>query len=122
MNSKTPAELQVEMLRKLKQQQSSRPPKPVEARTAAAKPAFEVKPAKAKSRRRRVASLSLPLNKKTWEALKAKFGISRPSKAMGELAAQLLLALPKESLSSEPAMHRELTKALRDWCDSRYMK
>src|SRR5689334_4270244 len=130
MNAKTPAEIQMELLRRLKEEASQKPGKPVRAAAPSSpRPAgFEVDQAPKRTRKAaaRTKTAALPMGKAAWEKLRAKFSdpgqAFRPGKGLGDLAAQLLLELPREAGKWSEAERQNLAEMVRQWCDNRYRK
>lgn len=123
MNYKTPAELQMELLRKLKQQQSSSPPRPPAAAQQDSTPSTLAE--RRKSPKKRSKTPALPVSRAQWERLRDRFtsgGTFRPGLAWGDFAAEFLLTLPDDPAKMETTLKRELLVLIKNWCDSRYNK
>jgi hypothetical protein len=134
--ARTPAELQIEALRQLKQGQARRPPpaKPPQAPVAAAgasavpspaaRPAFELseQPAPATLKRR---GPELPLSPALWRRLRERQREHREFKRrrdMGDWAAELLLALPPGCAALAPEARTELFNRMREWAEARGLR
>ena len=117
MNAKTPAEQQLEFLKKLKEQQQHA--KPPARRSSLAEPenkkaAYgELGPSKKKKPRKGAA---LPLSREAWARLRdegVKTGILKLNQDLGDWAVELLLSLPLELRTLSPDARQALFSKLR---------
>lgn len=123
MNPKTPAEQQLEHLKKLKAQQGSRPARPpraVASAAAAAEPGgLKIKVLRKKAQRR------IPLSEPGWRQLKEQgieTGLLKLNQGLGDWAVELLLNLPAGLQNLAPEAKQELFAKIKDWAASRGMK
>ena len=137
---RTAAEQQIELLRQLKESKAKRKavaPAPLRAAsvsTEAALPepliegeaprsgAFELIEA---PRKPKAAGPSLPLSRDTWKRLRERQAQAKEfpnRKAMGDWAAELLLALPPQASRLDREAKAELFKRLREWAEARGLR
>jgi phage host-nuclease inhibitor protein Gam len=67
----------------------------------------------------------LPVSKETWKRLRARQRESREfktRKAMGEWAAELLMALPPQASKLNADAKAELFKRIDEWCRARGLR
>jgi hypothetical protein len=127
---KTPAEMQLEALRQLKQTQARRKPTPApapKAPTPAAPPAtgvsFELSEQGAAPPKKKGPALALSASQ--WKRLRERqreHKEFRRRKDMGDWAAELLLALPPGVAALSPAAKEELFRKMRDWAEARGLR
>jgi hypothetical protein len=106
--TKTAAQQQIEMLKRMKEGRLETPPSDGSAAPAAGKPA----PRLSRSARH------LPVGRETWTRLlelQASSKEFRSKKDMGEWAAALLLALPARAHSLDSEAREELFRNMREW-------
>jgi hypothetical protein len=130
MSSKTPAEQQLEFLKKLKEQQKSGKLNPgaallVQRRDgSASSTSFRLtKQLKPESKKKR--SPALPLSSDAWKRLRdeaIKNGKLRLNKGLGDWAVELLLGMPAEMATLSPELKKELFLKIQDWVQLRSMK
>jgi hypothetical protein len=130
MSFKTPAEQQLEFLKKLKEQKdgTKRPAPsahPAVKKEASAAPApLSLKPAP-DSNRRKKPQRALVMSEEVWQRFKKEAlesGKYRQGKALGDWAAALLMHLPAGLAEAPADAQRELFEKLSEWCVSRGIK
>ena len=126
MNAKTPAELQLEFLKKLKEQQKAAPAKP----RPQARPGAEAAPSEtramelgaSKRRAKKNSRRGIPVSENGWRLLREASIAGRKFKlnqALGDWAVELLLGLPFEIQSLSDEAKRELFEKIKSWSGSR---
>jgi hypothetical protein len=134
-DARTPAELQMEALRQLKQTQSRRPAvAPPKARPAESAPrtdataappnGFELSERGATAPAKK-AGPALPLSPELWRRLRERqreHHEFRRRREMGDWAAELLLALPPEAHKLSTAAKQELWRKMREWAEARGLR
>jgi hypothetical protein len=120
MNPKTPAELQLEVLKKLKEQRGSKPPRPSRsAAPAKAAGLLSLEPRRVRSGRR------IPLSEAAWSKLKEGAlapGTLKINHELGDWVVELLLGLPSELRSLAPEAKQEFFEKVKAWAASRWVK
>ena len=128
--ARTPAELQMEALRQLKQTQNRRKPLAAPKAIATAEPqarlatAFELTERTVSTAPKRKAP-SLSLSPALWRALRERQSEHQEFKSrreMGDWAAELVLALPPHSHKLNPAAKEELRRKMREWAGARGLR
>lgn len=140
MRPKTPAELQLEALRKMKEEAALAPrrarPRPEAASDDVAPsiprqavpskaPAFEIveaAPRSPKPRAKRGANHTLLVSEEMWQRLRERERMNKEFKGKAELgdwAAELLLALPKNSHRLNEEARQELFARMAAWARAR---
>lgn len=127
--ARTAAEQQIEALRQLKQAQPRRKAvplpvaKPSKAPVAPAS-AFELSENRA-ARPAKKPGPQLPLSRAQWARLKARqkeHHEFRTRRAMGDWAAELLLALPPGTQRLSPEALEDLYRKMREWAEARGLR
>lgn len=127
--ARTPAELQMDALRQLKQTQSRRKPAPApKAATAPESPAkvstvFELTEKQPVAAKRKAPALTL--SPALWRRLRERQREHQEFKRrreMGDWAAELLLALPPHSHKLNAAAKEELWRKMREWAGARGLR
>ena len=112
MSSKTAAELQMEFLKKLKEQQKNgKAPKAL--------------PASARPGKKRAKAPGLSVSAASWKRLRDEFekrGLNPRNKRYGDWAVELLLGLPTGSEALSQGQKEELFLRIRDWFESQGAK
>jgi hypothetical protein len=135
--ARTPAELQIEALRQLKQSQARRPAAAKAPKPAAPVPSSSA-PGMPNSRKAGfelseqatptpIKSLgpTLPLSPEIWRRLRERQREHREFKRrrdMGDWAAELLLALPPGSAALNQEARAELLARMREWAEARGLR
>jgi hypothetical protein len=135
--ARTPAELQIEALRQLKQSQARRPVPvkaakpdggaasiPVVPRQSPSKPGFELHEQAPPTPIKRLGP-SLPLSPESWRRLRERQREHREFKRrrdMGDWAARLLLALPPGTAGLPEEARAELLSRMRTWAEARGLR
>jgi hypothetical protein len=138
--ARTAAEQQIELLRQLKDSKSKRKavaPAPLRPASAAPMPAspsplmegdapqaghFELIEM---ARKAKAVGPALPLSRDTWKRLRERQALGKEfasRKAMGDWAAELLLALPPQASRMDKGAKAELFKRLREWAEARGLR
>lgn len=129
MTIKTPAEIQIEFLKKLKAEQKSgkggRLPKVNLSAATPTKLDWQLSPFPNRGKRRKTQGYSLSVSKPAWLQLQEGLKKSRLSlkerRRLGDWAVELILAFPSvESMNQE--MKVELFQRIREWSTSRGLK
>lgn len=126
MSVKTAAELQLEYLKKLKEQMEKGAPRPKAARREESSNAPVAAPSMSlsagKSPRKKKATPSLPLSAAAWKRLREegfKKGQLKRGRELGDWAVELLLSIPYGLKDLSDESRAELFAKIRDWSNPR---
>jgi hypothetical protein len=122
MTVKTAAQVQLEFLKKLKEQAGSSSRPRTGSVEAGQGPGTSMAASNPKGRKsRRPPSHSIPLSAKAWESFKQEglqSGKFKVNQALGDYLVRLLLKLPEELQGMPPEAQEELFEKVRDWVKS----
>jgi hypothetical protein len=126
VNSKTPAEQQLDILKRLKAQQKLGRATPRSLPVAASAPsspdAAAAAPRSIRAARKHVAGHRIPLSAKAWESLRRQAlsqGTLKLNQDLGDWVVELLLNLPPELRSLPEAAREDLFRKVRTWLQER---
>ena len=114
MSAKTPAEQQLEFLKKFRDQQRSGKLKPGPEGLAA----LAVTPTGLQSPKKRRRGHGLPLGRQAWQRLRlegVKSGRLKWNRALGDWAVELLLNMPPEMAAWSAQTKQELFAKIQEW-------
>ena len=119
MSNKTAAELQMDFLKKLREEQKKKSP----GRQGFSVQKRSTRVKKTKKAKRRARALSMPA--KAWERLSAGLaaqGISPIDKRLGPWAVELLISIPISLMDANEELKLEIFRKVSEWSGSRGIK
>ena len=123
MTAKTAAELQLEFLKKLKEQQSGLAPrKRLQAAARAGKLSSAVQSLRASRKAPASKARKIPLSGPAWRLLKSQAidnGRYQVNQSLGDWIVELLLNLPEGFKSLSPVQRAEVFQKVKEWVEAK---